>query len=280
MKHNGGDVSELVYVVAKDSVLQLSQKQTMNADECPLICFKASMDKRILCATEDLSALLTIEFFGEVVSPPKCPPYTEVKAVQKGGRNAAWFVEHPLFSGVVRQYRRGGLIGKFIRSHYIWQGEEQTRSWEEFKVLHYLYAKGVQVAKPIAAVYQRHGWWYQAALITEKIPNTMTLVQAIQQIGEQNHESLDGLAKEVAKVVMTMHQHRVNHVDLNAFNILINMAASKVYLIDFDKARLEQQLGSWCQDNLNRLRRHLLKTLGEQGGDFAQLINKHYHCTE
>lgn len=275
IQHNGDGVSELVYLIAKDLALQLSRDKK-TADELPLICFKAAMDKRILCATEDLSALLTIDFFGDMHFPPQCPPYTTVRAVQEGGRNAAWFVEHALFSGVVRQYRRGGIIGKFIHSHYAWQGEEQTRSWQEFKILHYLHAKGVPVAKPVAAMYQRHWLGYQAALITERVPHAITLVQAVQRIDSQDTGALDGLAKAVAQTILSMHKNFVNHVDLNAFNILVNTESQQVFLIDFDKARLEKDRGTWCQDNLSRLERHFIKVLGVQGEDFAQRIKRCY----
>lgn len=234
---------------------------------------KAVKDKRILCLNEQLAEQLSLEFFqgNQVDSAPMSPPYRSVKAVSTGGRNAAWYVEHDLFSGVVRQYRRGGLIGKLIRSLYGWQGEEKTRSWEEFTILQYLQTKEVSVAKPIAAIYQRCGFFYRAALITERIPEVITLVEAIQQL-EHDEQAQDSLAQEVASAIQAMHHALVNHADLNAFNILVRKDFKKVYLIDFDKARLESAQGKWCQANLNRLERHLVKVLQKEGLQFMQKI--------
>ena len=238
---------------------------------------KALKDKRILCLNEQLAEQLSLEFFQghHVDSAPMSPPYQSVKAVSSGGRNAAWYVEHHLFSGVVRQYRRGGLIGKLIRSMYCWQGEEKTRSWEEFAILQYLHTKEVSVAKPIAAIYQRCGFFYRAALITVRIPEVITLVEAIHQLGH-DEQAQDSLAQEVAITVQAMHYALVNHKDLNAFNILVSKDFKKVYLIDIDKARLESAQGKWCQANLNRLERHLVKVLNTSGQVFAQKVKSYY----
>lgn len=257
--------------------------------------FQALEDDRILCLEAEVAETITEDFFGagSLVTAPICPPYTTIQAVQTGGRNAAWFTEHALFSGVVRQYRRGGMISKLSQSYYVWQGAEKTRSWEEFKILCYLYAQGVPVAKPIAAMYRRQGFFYQAALLTERIEGAITLIEAIQHLSAQegntlsqlpveNNESpkekklgtLDALAKEVAQVIYRMHACLVNHADLNAFNILVDSSWQYVYLIDFDKAHLERSMGDWCQINYSRLARHLTKVLGEEGERFMLKIKE------
>lgn len=268
-----------VFLMKKGLELRLSPFAPQNYESAnPIVFFKATQDARILCTDDALAEIIVANFFGDVnlMTAPSCPPYSTVQAVQAGGRNAAWFVTHPLFSGVVRQYRRGGVIGKLIRSRYWWQNEEKTRSWEEFKILFHLYTQGVHVAKPIAAIYLRRGLSYQAALITERIPHTVTLVQAIQQIAQQSPEELNELATIVAQTIKEMHHQRVNHADLNAFNILVNLTLKKVYLIDFDKAQLTVSEGEWGQHNLDRLERHLIKVLGEEGQTFARKIKANY----
>src|SRR5690606_1823588 len=53
----------------------------------------------------------------------------QAQPVSSGGRQAAWFVQLPnAVQGVLRHYRRGGLIAKLIRDQYLWTGAQRTRS--------------------------------------------------------------------------------------------------------------------------------------------------------
>jgi len=54
----------------------------------------------------------------------------------------------------------------------------------------------------------------------------------------------------------------VHHADLNANNILLN-PMSEVYLLDFDRGRIEPR-GAWEQDVWARLRRSLEKIKGQR----------------
>lgn len=226
-------------------------------------------DSRIICADE-LASVATAHWFGLEESLTIPGVYHSVNPVSVGGRNAAWFVEHELFSGVLRQYRRGGLIGKFIKQSYWWAGAEQTRAWAEFKVMDYLYQQHFPVPKPLAAMYVRHGFIYQGALITATIQGAKTLIEAIGQTPEQEWTVL---ATKVARVITQMHLLKVNHADLNAFNILLD-AQGDVYVIDFDKARIEETQAQWCEENIKRLGRHLQKVLGERGENFLVYIRQ------
>lgn len=226
-------------------------------------------DSRILCADE-LAPMATTHWFGLEGSLTASGVYHSIKPVSVGGRNAAWFVEHELFSGVLRQYRRGGLVGKLIKQSYCWAGAEQTRAWAEFKVLDYLYKQDFPVPKPLAAMYVKHGFIYQGALITTVIPGAKTLIEAILQTPEQEWSVL---AIKVARVIAQMHLLKVNHADLNAFNILLDNQGN-VYIIDFDKARIEAAQAQWCEGNINRLGRHLQKVLGERGKNFLVYIRQ------
>ena len=49
-------------------------------------------------------------------------------AVGQGGRQAAWFVQGEFGQGVLRHYRRGGLIARLSADRYIWKGAAATRS--------------------------------------------------------------------------------------------------------------------------------------------------------
>ncbi len=179
--------------------------------------------------------------------------------VGQGGRQAAWFVQGPFGQAVLRHYRRGGLVARFNESAYLWQGAERTRSWREFQVMSYLHHRGLSVPEVLAAAWWRHGWWYKAALMTRRLPGVKPLCQA-----------LDTASPEaVAREIVRMHQFEVWHADLNAYNILLD-ANDKVWLIDFDRARRGPLSHSQALDNLQRLRRSLVKVRAQDGDAWWQ----------
>jgi 3-deoxy-D-manno-octulosonic acid kinase len=58
-------------------------------------------------------------------------------------------------------------------------------------------------------------------------------------------------------LVAQFHHKHVFHADLNAHNILVD-DAQRWWLIDFDRGGLREP-GLWCDSNLVRLRRSVLK---------------------
>ena len=179
----------------------------------------------------------------------------QAEAVTQGGRNAAWFVQISGQQALLRQYRRGGFIAKWIKDSYFWLGAERTRSWSEFLVLSHLYNEGVAVPRPIAAYWQRLGWRYKAAILMTRIPQALPIAHQLEKTS----------AKAVAFVVKQMHDAGVWHADLNVFNILKDNQ-DRIYLIDFDRARLLTVVDSkQRQNNVLRLRRSLIKVRGDAG---------------
>ena len=57
------------------------------------------------------------------------------RPVDAGGRQAAWFVHGEGWQGVLRRYRRGGMIARLSRDSYLWAGEDRTRSFREYRLL-------------------------------------------------------------------------------------------------------------------------------------------------
>jgi 3-deoxy-D-manno-octulosonic acid kinase len=55
----------------------------------------------------------------------------------------------------------------------------------------------------------------------------------------------------------------VHHADLNANNILLGGSETNVYLLDFDRGRIEAR-GPWEQVVIARLRRSLEKIKGQR----------------
>ncbi len=162
---------------------------------------------------------------------------------------------------VLRPYRRGGMVGRVVRRWYLFTGRERTRCFREFAVLADLHARGMPVPLPVAAWYRRRGPTYEAALITVRIPDTMTVAQLLKKAA---------LAPEtwlaIGRSLRSFHSAGLCHADLNAHNILINSAA-EIFLVDMDRARFAAP-GRWMSSNLARLRRSLNKISVEEGAEF------------
>ncbi|MCQ9615626.1 3-deoxy-D-manno-octulosonic acid kinase [Paenalcaligenes niemegkensis] len=186
--------------------------------------------------------------------------------VGSGGRQAAWFVTLPSGEqGVLRHYRRGGLIAKLIRDRYVWTGASQTRSWSEYAVMLYLSHKLDCVPPPLAATYQRSALLYRAAIIVKRIPRVQPLADVLESASPS----------AVAEVILAVHDAGVWHADLNAYNVLLN-EAGQVWIIDFDRARRVEMSNKQRQNNLQRLCRSLVKVHGEQGLAWWSEMNRVY----
>jgi len=173
-----------------------------------------------------------------------------------GGRASIAIVGTGAERWVLRRYRRGGFIARFSRDRYLWLGESRTRSFAEWRLLAELRRRGLPVPAPVAARYVRGALTYRADLITEHLPNTRTLADAI--TGAQlPRESWEAVGRTIAR----FHREGVHHADLNAHNILLG--SGSVYLLDFDRGRIEAR-GAWEQEVLARLRRSLEKIKGQR----------------
>jgi len=187
------------------------------------------------------------------------------RPVDAGGRQAAWFVEGQGWQGVLRRYRRGGMIARISRDAYLWNGESRTRSFREYRLLAALRAQGLPVPAPLAAAYWRQGPIYRAAIVVERIPGVRPLAQALSE----------PLWQPVADAIVRMHRAGVWHADLNAFNILIGNDG-RVWLIDFDRGTQGGLSERQRQANLDRLRRSLRKVAGEAGDRFWMRLRDSY----
>lgn len=167
----------------------------------------------------------------------------------RGGRGAVWSVRGDFGEGVLRHYRRGGLVARLVRDRYPWHGEDATRAFREFRLLAELVARGLPVPRPLAAHYRRAGLTYRADLLTELVPEARTYAERVAEAA---------LWPSVGRMLARFHRDGVWHADLNAHNVLVD-ARDQVWLIDFDRGRLRAPESSWHETNLLRLRRSLLK---------------------
>ena len=108
------------------------------------------------------------------------------------------------------------------------------------------------VPKPVAARYSRAGLCYRCDLITQRIMAAEPLSGVI--AARALPESLwHGVGATVAR----LHRAGVDHADLNAHNLLLDVRG-QISVIDFDRGRLRAP-GAWASRNLQRLRRSLEK---------------------
>ena len=173
-------------------------------------------------------------------------------SLRSAGRGNTLIVSDGEHEFVLRHYIRGGLPGRLIRDSYFWQGERQTRSFAEWRLLAKLNSLGLPVPRPAAARYCRSGPIYKADLLTLRLPDIRSLADRLaERPGDEKF--WHNLGTELHR----FHQAGVFHADLNAYNLQIG-ADESMYLLDFDRGRILSP-GPWKQKNIGRLHRSLRK---------------------
>lgn len=151
--------------------------------------------------------------------------------------------------GLVRPYKRGGLVRHFLAETYLFD----NRPLRELNILRYLYEQEFAVPMPLGACWERTRVGYRGSIATQEL-DALTLVEYL----GNSRETADQALRQCGELIRKMHDLGVFHADLQARNILVG--PSSVYLIDFDNARKTQSLGPYQRArNLLRLRRSLEK---------------------
>ena len=220
----------------------------------------------------DESAIKTPD--AELFNPDWLKSHGDVIQIDTG-RGSAWYVNFDDQQWVLRHYRRGGFVSRFITDTYWNLRLTACRSWHEFNLLKKLYSQGLPVPRPVAACIRRRFGFYQADIIIQKIPGTQTLAEIL----EQRKLTLDEW-QNIAATIRSLHDYGGYHADLNANNILLD-EKSKVYIIDFDRGQIKKH-GPWKEANLARLERSLIKIRNSrkdflyQDSDWKTLENSYY----
>lgn len=181
---------------------------------------------------------------------------------QTGGRGGVQIIHTPAGEGVLRHYRRGGMVAKIMGDRYLWRGADATRCFAEFRLLAEIARLGLPGPAPLAARYRKRGLYYRADLITGRIADAQTLAQCL-AAGRLDAE----LARAAGALVARFHRAGIWHADLNAHNVLVTKAA--LYLIDFDRGELRTIAAGWRLANLARLHRSLVKLGAAAQGEDA-----------
>jgi 3-deoxy-D-manno-octulosonic acid kinase len=169
------------------------------------------------------------------------------------GRGKVLFLETAFGAAVLRQYLRGGWAAMVSRDRYLFSGFETSRPVLEYKVLEQLAAAGLPVPEPLAAMCVRDGRFYSGWLMTRRIMGVTPLADLI-----ESHRGDQELWQKTGACIRRFHDFGLVHADLNARNILVD-EGGRVFLIDFDRARLIKGQSRAFQRNLQRLHRSLRK---------------------
>ena len=177
---------------------------------------------------------------------------------QSSGRSTTYFIQNENEHYVLRHYYRGGMVRHIMRDTYAFSGLKSTRVYAELEILEKLNTWDLPAPQPIAGLIARKGLWYRADILMAKIPNANDLYQYLQK-----HRLSQQEWRNVGITIGHFHQHGVYHADLNCHNIMRDKQG-KIWLIDFDRARLQtdtENKASWTAQNLGRLYRSLNKEL-------------------
>lgn len=150
---------------------------------------------------------------------------------------------------LIRKYRRGGFIGKFVRDKYLLE----NRPHRELNVHQYAWKVGVPTVLPVGAMWVRSGPFFSGAFATLEA-NAVDLLAYLQSDFEP-----DPLVLEICgHAIRAMYEAKIDHADLQVKNILIS--DGKALIIDFDNARIwpTPSIANTTQ-NIGRLRRSFAK---------------------
>lgn len=188
-----------------------------------------------------------------------------------GRGNSLFLQATPKEQWALRPYRRGGMVAKLSEKRYLWTGAEQTRAFRELRLTAKLFEQGLPVPRPVASCVTRYGLTYEAALITVRIAGAKALAELL-----VNDQADEALLHRVGVMIRRFHQAGLDHVDLNARNILIDPTGMP-WLIDLDRCRL-RTAGKWQEANLSRLSRSVAKfSAPDQVASVIARIHAGYH---
>lgn len=172
--------------------------------------------------------------------------------ISTGGRGAAWYLEGPFGSAVLRLYRRGGLAARLSAEHYLWFGESRGRCVRELRLLEALHAAGLAVPEPIAAAWWREGLFYRAALLMVRVPVRADFLSLL------HDDAARAPWAAVGQAFAAFERAGARHPDLNARNVLLRRDGM-VVLIDWDRGHLGAAPGRWAAGEIARFERSLRK---------------------
>lgn len=169
------------------------------------------------------------------------------------GRGAMWtFPWLPGRRGIVRRFKRGGVIRHVIRESYLLR----NRPLREFRLHERLMELGLPVPKLLGVCWTRRGCLYSGALATEELPGID--LDGWLRTNREDQEKRRLILHACGELIRKMHDTGVIHGDLQVKNIFI--CGESPVLLDLDGASIRPALlPVRCECNLLRLRRSFEK---------------------
>lgn len=180
------------------------------------------------------------------------------------GRGGLYTFPVLLRKGILREYRRGGIVGRHFR-----EGTLTNRPLHEWDILNRLFNADFPVPDPLGVVWKRRSLLYTGAIATQYI-DARNLAEYL----ANQDESSAKLLETVGALIRRMHDLCVYHADLHVGNILVARDASggpSIYFVDFDNARVTAVSQLDRARNMLRLRRSFLKR-GLRVTDFEHIL--------
>ncbi|MCS6925366.1 MAG: hypothetical protein NZ578_05630 [Candidatus Binatia bacterium] len=161
--------------------------------------------------------------------------------------------------GIVRHYRRGGLV-RYVLHDLYW--DRPPRPFAELRCTEIARQRGVPTVEVLGAgvTWYRFGL-YRGVLVTREAAGYRHLWAWLQmrQTGTEREKALTAVAYAIAQ----LHHAGIAHADLNLTNILLHPTheTAKALVIDFDRARVfpGPLPHPWRTRTLKRLLRSLSK---------------------
>lgn len=212
------------------------------------------MGAHTLISSQALLPLVTPEWF----EPEFWRQQNAITGTSKG-RYTTYFVKYnedsTAINMVLRHYYRGGMIRHVSKDKFVFTGLTRTRAYQEFELLVQMTELGLPVPRPIAGMISRHlGVWCMNDILIEQIENASDGFHYLLA-----NPLLDTEWEKIGQVIKMFHKNGIYHADLNIHNILIKQPSSDIYLIDFDRCEQRAPDIKWQSQNLDRLKRSLLK---------------------
>lgn len=172
----------------------------------------------------------------------------DYEALSLGGRGALRRFMSDAGPGVVREYKRGGIIRHFLDGVYL-----TNRPMHEFRVHQQARARGVSVPEVLGVICRRHGVWYSGAFATRYIDGENLLA-----VLKKDSEGTSSALTEAARATRKMHDAGVCHADLQLLNLLWD--GSRAYILDLDNAIVLDRVSPRRREsNMRRLKRSFEK---------------------
>ena len=184
----------------------------------------------------------------------------------RGGRGATILYCKDNLNLVLRGYKRGGFVGKFLSDKFFKFESHCHRSIDEFCLLSQMISLDLPVPKPIIAKQTSYCSYYRHEIVILRKDNYQDLSYII-----KDRELTDEELIAIGKCISKFFKAGVLHTDLNIRNILIN-DKNEVCLIDFDKCFIKPNLSKEQeQQMLSRLLRSFKKEVLKRNAHFNEI---------